>query len=209
MKHGPPYLKLSADKKASVRQAFSERSAQLQQFIDIQAAYYDALPVNAEEPLRPLSWVLASLRALSLVHQTHHWQTRGGSYYADHLLFQRLYEDGTGLIDQVAERAVGLGSSALVDLTRQINNIHRIITMAMSAFGESASSPEQMVQRSLVGEMLFLKFLGQMISKLEASGALTPGLSNLLEGVADKHEEFTYLLSQRSKTASVYTYDRG
>jgi hypothetical protein len=36
---------------------------------------------------------LAALRALAMVHQTHHWLTSGPAFYADHLLFERLYAD--------------------------------------------------------------------------------------------------------------------
>ena len=37
------------------------------------------------------------LRALSLLHHTHHWQTMGSQFYGDHLLYQRLY-DGFSVI---------------------------------------------------------------------------------------------------------------
>lgn len=205
-KHGPPYLKLGSAQKAEVRKVLADQAAQVSDYIDVQAAYYDAFPVD-QEPLRPLSWVLACMRALAFLHQTHHWQAKGTNAYGDHLLFMRLYEDSAPLIDQVAEKAVGMGSAKLVDPARQINNVHKILTMAAQSFGAGEGTSEQLVQRSLIGESLFLDFLARMTEKLDAAGQLSHGMSNLLEGVADKHEEFVYLLSQRTKTAT-YSYDR-
>jgi hypothetical protein len=41
---------------------------------------------------------------------------------------------------------------------------------------------------------------------LEQKGQLSNGTDNLLQGVADKHEEFVYLLKQRCLTK--VSYDR-
>jgi DNA-binding ferritin-like protein len=38
------------------------------------------------------------LRALSMLHHTHHWQTQGPHFMGDHLLYQRLYELADGQI---------------------------------------------------------------------------------------------------------------
>ena len=55
------------------------------------------------------------LRALSFLHQTHHWQSSGANFMGDHLLYSRLYDTVNGEIDGVGERAVGLGVPELVD----------------------------------------------------------------------------------------------
>ncbi len=39
-----------------------------------------------------LAILLALLRSLNILHQSHHWQSEGNQFYSDHLLFQRLYE---------------------------------------------------------------------------------------------------------------------
>jgi hypothetical protein len=41
---------------------------------------------------------------------------------------------------------------------------------------------------------------------LESKGQLSSGTDNLLQGIADKHEEFVYLLKQRC--SSKVSYDR-
>ena len=82
--HGPPYLpgmevqgtKVASKKVASVADTVSE----------------------------VLVAVLVSLRALALLHQTHHWLSDGPEYYADHLLFERLYNETVEEIDAIGER---------------------------------------------------------------------------------------------------------
>jgi DNA-binding ferritin-like protein len=149
----------------------------------------------------PLSSVLVALRAASFLHQTHHWQTRGPTYYADHLLFDRLYNDSQPFIDQVAERAVGLGHADLVSPVHQVQQLAQVIGF----LGPSDGSPGQLVQTSLRMESLVLAMIDQAVNVLRGSGALTNGTDNLLQGVADLHETFVYLLQQRA----AHSYDYG
>lgn len=193
-RHGPPYLKLGSDARARLRQA------------NRQSAYYDTGQQMAQNSMAPLSVLLAGLRAMYMLLQTFHWQTRGGHYYADHLLFQRLYEESTPFIDDVAERAVGLGGETLVDPCQQIELMEHMIQKICG--GPGVMPPEQLVQTALAGERMLLGLNKAVLDGLEAQGALTHGTSNLLEGLHDKHEQFTYLLGQRNKTASVGSYDR-
>jgi DNA-binding ferritin-like protein len=144
-----------------------------------------------------LSDLLAYMRASLDLHQVHHWQTRGSTYYADHLLFMRIYDESQPFIDQLAEKAIGLGTADLVDLCKQSDMRHRAI---MSMCGSSSNvSPQEMVERSLQAETTLLGMITQTIDSLEASRQLTGGLSNLLEGIADAHEGFVYLLKQRNE----------
>ncbi len=155
-----------------------------------------------------LGAVLACLRAAAQFHQSHHWRTRGGNFYGDHLLFERIYNDSLGFIDQVAERAIGSGNRGLVDPLVQAGQIHSL----MSVWCPSATEPTsfEMVANSLVVERCVLSCLTQARAGLEAKGQLSDGTDNLLQGVADKHEEFVYLLQQREggRIASFYSYDR-
>ena len=200
MTHGPSYLpKLAASEKA-------ELTASLKT-----AAYYDTgQQFVTEEPtpkLAPLSLLLAALRAMSMIHQTHHWQTRGLHYYEDHLLFQRLYEESQDFIDQVAERAVGSGSEDRVDPVDQIEVMEHIIKKVCASASARPAPPEELTRLSLAGEQFLLGLLKVVIDTMGES--LSPGTANLLEGLGDKHEQFTYLLGQRTKMASAgYSYDR-
>jgi starvation-inducible DNA-binding protein len=191
VRHGPPYLpaRLGSKAKAAVRRVASTK---------VEPKVARRLMGGAA----PLSAVLVSLRAASFLHQTHHWQTKGPMYYADHLLFQRLYEDSQAFIDQVAERAVGLGHADLVNPVAQAQQVAQVIGVV----GGSDGSPTQLVQASLRMESLVLAVIDEALSVLRSSETLTNGTDNLLQGAADLHETFVYLLQQRA--ANSYDYSR-
>lgn len=196
-KHGPPYLPpVTAAQRQEARKFAQKR-----------AAYYDVERPSVDK-YAPLSFLLAFMRALYLIHQTAHWQTRGGHYYADHTLFQRIYEESLEGIDSIAERSIGLGGPQHVALGSQIEAIEAIIGMISK--GEAVPDVESLVRRSLDAESLFLEALTAAKESVQKSGGMTEGLDDLLQGTASKHEEFVYLLGQRSAagTAAEYTYDR-
>lgn len=151
----------------------------------------------AQMDLRVLSELLAYLRAASHIHQTHHWQTNGKEYYADHLLFMRLYDESQEFIDSVAERAVGLDSPERVDAVQQVDLVGEIVHKAYDK--SSGQSADDMVKRSLLIEEKVLDVLEKTMDSLQRTNSLSHGTSNLLEGVADKHETFAYLLKQRGQ----------
>lgn len=212
VKHGPSFLPKLASKLTSAQKA------EVQAFVKKQAAFYDTGPAQFVVPAllgqqqvpaseKGLPWILAYLRSLAHVHQTHHWQTRGTSFYADHLLFERLYNESLEFIDQVAERLVGLTKPSAVNAHQQIDWMHQIVKV-ICGNDAGGDSPDQMVQHSLMGEVIFLGYLANILEDLEETGQVSPGTRNLLEGVADKHEAFVYLLKQRHETKAVYSYDR-
>lgn len=155
-------------------------------------------------PKYELGAVLTLLRAASHVHQTHHWQTRGGHFYGDHLLFMRLYEDSQPFIDQVAERAVGSGHFQLVDARRQITTTAGLVNLWTR---NSVESSEAMMAHSLMVEQCVVHCVSKARASLEARAELSDGTDNLLQGVSDKHEEFVYLLQQRTSNRMASTYD--
>lgn len=150
----------------------------------------------AGAPYSELSVLLVHLRYLREMHQTHHWVSKGDPFYGDHLLFDRLYSVITGEIDQVAEKAVGLGSEKNVDLSLQLKQLEK---MCSGAYGMSQTIPQptELAKRSLAAEKNFLKTVSVLVERLEHQGALTPGLENMLGGIADVHEGHAYLLKQR------------
>lgn len=194
-RHGPPYLPgLPFDREASAKQGSEAPMGTI-----------------AEAPLGAL---VAGLRALAFIHQTYHWQTRGKSFYADHQLFERLYNESLGQIDKLAEKAVFIESEGSVDGTTQVAAIGEFIR----AFYVGASyGPEQMIEATYQAERRFLELLNTVRSQLQAggdkptTGQLPSGLDNLLQEIADTHEGFMYLLGQRSKvanrTATTKSYD--
>lgn len=158
-------------------------------------------------PMGELGAIVAVLRAASIVHQTHHWQTSGGHFYSDHLIFERLYNDSIGFIDQVAERAVGSGHHVLVDAKLQADLVNGLTHVWCGAPGMPTASG--LVGISLEVEKCVVACLKAARESLESKNQLSDGTDNLLQGVADKHEEFLYLLQQRAGGRTMYSYDRG
>ena len=82
-----------------------------------------------------------------------------------------------------------------VNLTLQTLQLLKLVTSDGNASMIPTSS--DLAKKSLMAEMNFLKVIDVMMSCLQECGLLTPGLSNMLEGIADLHEGHVYLLKQR------------
>lgn len=183
MENGPPYL-------PETTRVVTART----DFVGMLLPRFEGLPMVE------LGVLVGILRAASIVHQTHHWQTQGSSSYGDHLLFDRLYSDSVGFIDSVAERAVGSGGRNLVCPKTQSALVRDLIDYWCQSGAEL--NPHVMVAVSLTIERSVLEFIKTIKARLSAQDQLSEGTDNLLQGVADKHEEFVYLLQQRVREAS-------
>jgi len=196
LRDGPPYLP-PPRKAASVKTA-DEASAMavLSQILQNVAAAYE------QTPMSELAVLLAFLRAEGMIHQSHHWMTRGTTFYGDHLLYDRLYNDVQEHVDRVAERAVGSGGHLLAHPTLLAVHVAEIVK---SLYGDTPEdpSPEEYPLLSLRTALRFLAVLRMVYAVLEKRGQLSHGTDNLLQDIADKHEEHVYLLKQRTTV-----YDR-
>jgi len=187
MLHGPPFLRTMG---GMVRQAATKKTATI----------LDGLLGEVEDPSNWLSVTIAFLRSCSIVHQTHHWQTRGASYYGDHLLFERLYNDSQGMIDTLAEKSIAFRQHPVVDPIRQVALIGKMVNHIYES--QTTSGAESYPSVSLRAELLLLVLLKMVYKRLEGKECLTMGLDNLLQDMADKHEQFVYLLQQRVVSSS-------
>jgi hypothetical protein len=148
-------------------------------------------------PKAELAVLLACFRAEAMLHQAHHWQTRGQNFWSDHLLFERVYGEVNGFIDRVAERAVGSGHLVFVQPLMQVSHMVRFSKLF---YGDASVTPAPaelpfLSYRALLGSMVVLQ---RAIMSLESGGHLTGGLDNLLQGFADTQEQLVYLLKQRT-----------
>ena len=182
LENGPPYLPESKNMRLANEHSTVVFTNLVQRFMK-------------GAPMPELGAVLVLLRAASHIHQSHHWQTNGGHFYGDHLLFERLYNESQSFIDQVAERAVGAGHPSLVDPKIQSSLINSLVHIWCGSPGEMGAS--DMVLVSLETERCVVHCIGEARKAMESAGTLSDGTDNLLQGVADKHEEFIYLLQQR------------
>jgi DNA-binding ferritin-like protein len=194
LSHGPPYL--PSRKYEPVVLSSADR-------LNVRAFVKSAALPNG---LTNYTALLGLFQGAALVHQTHHWSCRGSSFFADHLLFERIYNESLSGIDQLAERAIGQGQPLAVSAKTQA----AAMQVAIDMLGADPLDVTEMVQRSLSIESLCLSGLTNVLGLLESTDQLSPGTSNLLEGLADTHETFVYLLKQRAQTvtANVYSYRR-
>ena len=203
LKDGPPYLpgivggKVASDAKAEVRAWVRQASAEVGG--DVAIAFQHCVAEYGGAPMSELAVLLACVRAEAMIHQAHHWQTRGSSYYGDHLLFERVYGEVNGAIDGLAERAVGSGHHVLVQPLMQMSHMV-VFTKLFYSDAPVSPEPEEMPLLSLRALLKSMLLLQLAYESLQARGLLSNGTDNLLQDLADKQESLAYLLKQRTKT---------
>jgi len=137
-----------------------------------------------------LGALTAVLRLLAITAQSYHWRTSGQSYYEDHQLFERVYNDVNAMVDPLAERTIGLtGRGEVFSPAAQWTAMGAILEHTLL----SDDFPAALLQFSVTT----LQDIHKVLEGLEQAGALTDGLENLLQGFADTIEEHVYLLRQR------------
>ena len=208
--HGPPYIPTreialpmkTARLKTAVKALVDREAASVGQeigqiFQHFLTDYGGAAPAE-------LAVLLAALRAEGMIHQAHHWGTKGPLFYGDHLMYDRVYSDVFGMVDGLAERAVGAGQQVLVQPLLQV---HHMSGFVKSFYRDApvVPNPEEMAMLSLRAVLRFLVLLNLAYASLESKGALSHGTDNLLQGYADGHEQLVYLLKQRSSADEVRT----
>src|SRR6266567_926430 len=66
-----------------------------------------------QESVERLNQILADTMTLRDMYKKHHWQVAGQTFYQLHLLFDKHYEEQTGLVDLIAERIQLLGGISI------------------------------------------------------------------------------------------------
>lgn len=135
-------------------------------------------------------YYVALLRTLYLVHQNHHWITKGKNFYGNHLLFERIYKTAQEDADLAAEKFIGLYGTETLDLHAQAQMIGRTL--------ESFSSGDP-VQTSLEAEKKFLDFSEKFYTLLDREDKLTLGLDDMIMSISSNREGAVYLLKQTSE----------
>lgn len=132
---------------------------------------------------------VATLKALSLIHQHNHWTTKGASFYGEHLLFERLYKSTLENLDLAAEKFIGVFGDQCLGYDLQAALLNKVLLKYRNLEG----SPAQM---SLEAEKDFLKFSKDAYNCFEEEGKLTLGLDDMVMAIASAREEAVYLLQQ-------------
>lgn len=135
--------------------------------------------------------LLAYLRALRMVHHNAHWTYYGDTFYGDHLLFQRLYEEVDDEIDVVAEKIVPMYGPEAVNSINQAGRVFKFVAEW------SQESDGCVCKRSLLAEEHLQPFLETLYEFLDDAGTLTLGLDDYIMSLASTHETHLYLLRQK------------
>ena len=158
-------------------------------FEDMAAIIQHCLKLYPNQEYAELGVFLAFLRALTIVHQSHHWQTYGANFMGDHLLFERLYNETNAEVDVVAEKAVGVGG---IELTNYFAQLHQI-----QHFLDGVAKGEALTTESRRAEIMLLVSGELILESLNQKGILTTGIEQAIGNVLDLHEGHLYLLQQR------------
>jgi DNA-binding ferritin-like protein len=132
---------------------------------------------------------IATLRAMTIIHQFNHWTTRGSNFYGEHLLFERIYDSALKDIDLAAEKFIGLMGDDCLNYDLQTDLLHKILLKFKSLEG----SPTEM---SLSIEKEFLKLSKGAYDCFKEEGKMTLGLDDMIMAIASSREESVYLLQQ-------------
>jgi DNA-binding ferritin-like protein len=152
-------------------------------------AQQDVTTVSSSELFAKL---ISGLYALYTLQRIAHWRSSGEMFYGDHLMYQRMYEATNDEIDAVTERALG---STRDDTMLEPVKFLSLATQSM----KSVCSTADVASSLLNAENALIAAIVVILEALKASSKLTDGIENLLQGIADKHEEHVYLLSRRLK----------
>src|SRR5438034_11021378 len=68
---------------------------------------------TCKESVENLNQLLADTMTLRDLYKKHHWQVAGPTFYSLHLLFDKHFEEQSGLVDAIAERIQALGGVSL------------------------------------------------------------------------------------------------
>jgi DNA-binding ferritin-like protein len=147
----------------------------------------------ASQTLEALCTILTSLQALASGHQAAHWQSAGEAFYGDHLMYQRLYDAVSKEIDDVAERYLGLGGDA------SAVGPNRLLAAA-AACSKDLITPGDLAASMMMAEQKFVRSIETVLASM--ANCMSPGVSNLLQDICDRHQTHVYLLSRRCNCAT-------
>jgi starvation-inducible DNA-binding protein len=150
-------------------------------------------------PELELKKYLALMKALQNYYQHAHWISKGEPYYADHLLFERLYGSLGGQIDSLAEKMVGVGGDHFVCVKTVMSITNKILSHVPEM--DRNTLGYEMVQTSLKLEKMFLSYTKKLYTKMKEDESLTLGFDDMLMSLYNEHEGNVYLLGQRIKRA--------
>ena len=144
-----------------------------------------------KENIELLVGLLGVLRALKWNYWNSHWMAKGAPYYADHLLFERLYTEVIDAqIDTLAEKITAEDPDVLSSA---------LMRRAFNKFLDTNEVNSDSFQRGLAMEEHFQKTAKIVYNELKSSDDLSLGLDDFIMATANERETVIYLLRQRTR----------
>ena len=132
----------------------------------------------------------ASTYSFALKSQNFHWNVEGSDFFEYHALFEKIYEEVYGVVDDFAENIRKLKTYTPASLSR--------FNMLTQVKDETEIIPlEAMVQELLQDNERMILILKKTYDAAEASGK--HGFSNFLAERMDAHEKHGWMLRASSK----------
>lgn len=135
---------------------------------------------------------IASLKALSLIHQHNHWTTKGEMFYGDHLLFERIYDSALENLDSAAEKFMGVFGEECLDYALQAEFLNKVLLKYKNLEGNH-------LELSLKVEQDFIKLSKDSYECFEEEGKLTLGIDDMIMSISSEREDAVYLIQQAMK----------
>jgi DNA-binding ferritin-like protein len=134
--------------------------------------------------------LLVLIKSMSGYYQTGHWQVKNSVFYSDHLLLERLYNETSARIDQIAEKMMGItGNAALLNLNELTKKQYEIV----KALPYNPAENSVFFQTGLQCEQKLL----ELCKVIDSAPETSVGVRNMIGDIADESEARVYLLRQR------------
>lgn len=146
-----------------------------------------------------LNAILASLQALYLQYQKHHFVVEGAEFYQLHQYFQESYEEIEEHIHEVGERLNGLGGVPVAGFSRLAE------LCCFTPESDGAFRARAMIEYDLQAEQKVIVLLRNQATQAESLG--DRATRYLLEGILLKTEERAYHLGHFLAPDTLVTRD--
>lgn len=143
-----------------------------------------------EKCVKVAALFVATLKCIYSISQQNHWKAKGSSFYSDHLLFQRIYEQTQENVDEAAEKFLAILGDEVLENSLQTNLENKVMNKYKDLEGF-----EQTIK--IINDFLdYCKFAYNCFDK---ENKKSMGMDDMIMSIANKQEEHIYLLTQSSK----------
>jgi hypothetical protein len=143
--------------------------------------------------------LLGALRAYQLWFHAAHNLTKGTGFAGDHVnLYGKIYVESAGSIDAAIEKAIGVFNDEGLGCPIEITQLALKVLKGWNS--PTGLSGQDIAVSALEYSLEMVTLIDEIAKNLDALGELTYGFDDFLAGLASTHEDYVYLLRQRSKS---------